>query len=207
MIFLSCDKNDNNTPIIIDDNKNDDTIKVFTKDKFLLIGDTIYSNYYDNQKINMVGIKNGRVHDSIDIDSNLSFDFIFQLYYWDDDCSDFICDTPAICDCWPTVDIYKGFINQSQFQVAYDFDSLYPFRFFELDTISENNIWLRKELNCLQNYAFGFRNYNYGNWADWENGFLGVRKIYENDTCYGWIYIEHSWTNLNINEMAIQKED
>jgi len=206
IIFLSCEKNDKNNSFIINDTINNDTIRVFIKDNFLLIGDTTFCKYTNSLTIDIIGVKNARVYDSIDIDSNSLFDFIFQLYYWYNDCLDFVCDTPNICDCWPTTDIYKGFINQSQFQVAYDFDSLYPLRFFDFDTISNNNIWLIKEYNCLQDYAYGFRSYDYGNWAELKNGYLGIRIIYGNDTCYGWIYIENTPTNLKVNEMAIQKK-
>src|SRR4030043_769525 len=190
--------------VIFNCENNEDIIRDLSEDipknNYLIIGDTTNCEYISGNPImSIYAIQNVRVYDSIDVDNDFIYDFVFNFVYQYDDCSDFVCDSGIICDCWPINYKYQGFINHRDFEAAYDTVRYYPLRFIEQDTISGKNIWVNQDFNCLR--SFGFGGGNNGHWKDATNGYLGIRKTKNNDTCYGWIYIEYTVTNLEVKKI------
>jgi hypothetical protein len=199
LIYLSCEKRDLS---------HDGSLVEFTKENYLIIGDTTYCSYlFGNPIMSIESTSNSRKYDSIDIDTNGTYDLTFYIHNYENDCSDFYCDSGDICDCWETWSKYQAFKNTGTFQIAYDTDSLYPLCLLERDTLTDSRLWIIKDINCLQDYYFGTYYTHEGHWIDEDFGFIGIRKIENNDTCYGWIYMEHTGSSLRIEKIALQKND
>jgi hypothetical protein len=191
--------------------KEDSVTQTVTKNKFLVIGDTVYCNTtVGDSLLNLYYIENKIVSDSIDIDFDKKYDFKFSIDYRSSDCSDVPDideDSSVIWDCYPTLSVNNSFINFGSYQIAYSSDSVSPLRLSAGDTISDKNVWLCKMNNLMEYSYFGLGMGGYGRWVEVKDGYLGLRKIEANDTCYGWMYIDYSKLQIIITGIAIQKKE
>jgi len=178
-----------------------DNIEVLTRSSYLVFGknincnSTIYnpsiSMIMDSNRIKFDKIYNTSAYIIIDIDHDGKNDLSFHIWNEKFPCS----------VCLPdSIGYSSGFTfrNYSNFQICKGgINNYYIKQLFVNDTISSKNYW------DLANDTIS--NYYFQDWHKNTDCFMGLRKINNNDTCYGWLHLYYSLYGLIIKDFAIQK--
>lgn len=170
----------------------------------------IYSNKSKIVELNESGCLQYSGLDSIDIDNDLFYDFIFNALYKELDvqgiCNPYInLDTSIIWDYWPTGEnkVMLEFKNMN-FEVACDSNS--QIICFNLnDTIEKEYNWENNSNKLFYHYVYSIS----GDWEEFywevlEDRYLGIRKI-GTDTVYGWLKL-NIYNTVEIKEIYLQSE-
>jgi hypothetical protein len=162
-----------------------------------------------------VGCLTYKITDSVDIDLNDSYDLLIHLLYVKPDSTGRICcDCPLndpLCECFPNTGTRLRYMSNlnSEYEILIDENRAVHNRGLIKkcsygDTINKSKYWLNdKELVFY--YTSFHPNDEYGNWALANDGYIGIRRINDVDTCYGWISIELTDT-CRIVEVALQQK-
>ena len=126
-------------------------------------------------------------NDSVAVDINFDQITDFQFYYYKIFQS-INCEPPL--DCLPNADRKMTGSCTNNYEIAYDYETsnirlTYAKLFNYGDTISLYKRWQTGKI-CLRHDNFSD---GYGAWNNIKIGYLGYRKIKDNDTTFGWMEI------------------
>jgi hypothetical protein len=188
LLFLGCQKPEPN-----------DSVK---RNKYLVLGNnvnckTIIYNPSISIMMDSNTIKSDTLHSAnafkrFDIDGDGISDF--SIHLWNET---FLCST-----CLPDHIGWDGgltFINYSTYQICKEKNNTYFIKQLNVnDTISFNDNWDFSNADTISNNFFD-------GWHSYADCYMGLRKINNNDTCYGWVHLYYSYFGFIIKDFAIQK--
>lgn len=149
------------------------------------------------------------ITDSIDIDKDNKMDFQINLHLQQPDFNGVCCNYPAgdsvIFDCFP-VGIKSRYLNvlSEIYQIKTDENKKISLLHYG-DTITNKGTWSNGSNLLFYYNSFPCSGNSAGYWENVKDGYVGIRKISDKDTCYGWITIDMNDT-CKVKLMSIRKK-
>lgn len=169
----------------------------------VLVGDNSNSIvHHINQRVQREEDEQNSVE--VDVDNDYETDFVFKASSYVYGCPEFEETENVKINCSSGETLTVTFENSGSYEVAYDEKGSYPLALSRDDVLNEELNWVKKEdyntLLSIDNEKGGGVSSIEGEWLNTAYGYLGLRKIENGKTVYGWLEI-----NIEYNEVIVVK--